>query len=106
MAYQEQLARVRRSLARVESSSVNPKLELPPEKQTEYEDMLFTFFQNCWHLKDWIKNDAAAPATLAAPIERLCRQYQSLLLSADIANGAKHLKLAMPAGFRHSGQNC
>src|ERR1039457_811516 len=92
MIYQEQLARARRFLCRVENSSVNPKLELPPEKQTEYEDMLFAFFQNCWHLKDWIKNDAAAPRTLAGPIEELCKQYRPLLLCADIANATKHLR--------------
>lgn len=93
MAYQEQLARVRRFLVRVEDASVNTKLELPPEKQTEYEDMLAAFFQNCWHLKDWIKNDAVAPRTLAGPIEELCGHYRSLLLCADVANGTKHLTL-------------
>jgi hypothetical protein len=96
MNYQEQLARIRRFLSRVDIASVNPKLELPPEKQTEYEDMLYAFFQNCWHLKDWIKNDTAAPSTLAGPIEQLCRRYQPLLLSADIANGTKHLVLTTP----------
>lgn len=96
MAYQEQVARVRRFLARVDASSVNPKLELPPEKQTEYEDMLYAFFQNCWHLKDWIKNDITAPTTLAGPIETLCQRYQSLMLSADIANASKHLTLNRP----------
>jgi hypothetical protein len=96
MTFQDQFARVRRSLARVENSSVNPQLELPPEKQTEYEDMLFTFFQNCWHLKDWIKNDSAAPRSLAGPIEQLCRRYQSLPLAADVANGTKHLRLDNP----------
>jgi hypothetical protein len=47
MAYQDQLARIRRFLARVENLSV-------AENQVGYEDMLFTFFQHCWHLKDWI----------------------------------------------------
>ena len=96
MVYVEQLRRVRRFLARVETSSVNPKLELPPEKQTEYEDMLYAFFQNCWHLKDWIKNDISVPTTLAGPIETLCGQYASLMLSADIANATKHLTLNRP----------
>ena len=93
MAYQEQLARARRFLARVENSSVNPKVELPPEKQTEYEDMLFAFFQNSWHVKDWIKNDDSAPRSLAAYIEDLCKAYRSLMLCADIANATKHLRL-------------
>lgn len=96
MTYHEQLARVRRFLARVENLSVNPKFELPPEKQTEYEDILYAFFQNCWHLKDWIKHDATAPSTLADRIEDHCTQYRSLLLSADVANGTKHLRLNRP----------
>jgi hypothetical protein len=101
--YQEQLARVRRWLTRVENSSVNPRLELPPKKQTEYEDMLFAFFQNSWHLKDWIKNDAAAPRTLAQPIEQLCAQYPSLQMCADVANGTKHLRLK-PSSSRVGGK--
>jgi hypothetical protein len=95
VTYQKQLARVRRFLARVENLTVNP-LELPAEKQVAYEDMLFTLFQNCWHLKDWIKNDPSSPSTLAASIEQLCQNYQSIMLSADIANGTKHLKLTVP----------
>ncbi len=58
--------------------------------------MLYAFFQNCWHLKDWIKNDASAPRTLADDIEDHCKRYPSLLLSADVANGTKHLTLNRP----------
>ena len=58
--------------------------------------LLYAFFQNCWHLKDWIKNDAAAPSTLVDHIEDHCKQYRSLLLSADVAKGTKHLTLNRP----------
>jgi hypothetical protein len=49
--YQEQLSRAKRFLDRME------KL---PADQTEYEDMFWAFFQNCWHVRDWIKNDSSA----------------------------------------------
>jgi hypothetical protein len=96
MSYQQQLARVRRFLVRLETSSVNPKLELPLNKQLDYEDALWAFFQNSWHLKDWIKNDTGVPRTLASPIEQLCRNYRSLMLCADLANATKHLRLTAP----------
>lgn len=96
MTYQDQLARVRRFLDRVEKSSVNQKLELPPERQYEYEDMLYAFFQNSWHLKDWIRNDPTAPSTLKNDIENHCMKYQSLMLCADVADGTKHLTFDKP----------
>jgi len=91
MTYPEQLARIRRFLDRLEKLSVNEELELPTERQEEYEDMLYAFFQNCWHLKDWIRNDATAPSTLKDDIESHCKHYQSLMLCADVADGTKHL---------------
>ncbi len=55
----------------------------------EYVDDLHHFMQDCWHLKDWIKND---PATgLATTIEKTVRAYKSLRIAADLANGSKHL---------------
>jgi hypothetical protein len=92
MNYQDQLQRARRFLHRVENSRVNQILELPPEKQTEYEDMLYAFFQNCWHIKDWIKNDASSPRLLAESVSDTRTLPRSLLLCADIANASKHLR--------------
>lgn len=94
MAYREQFERVQRFLVRIES--VNPKLELVPEEQLEQEDMLWAFFQNSWHLKDWIASDDAAPTKLSKPIERLCKQYPSLMICADLANRTKHFRLKKP----------
>jgi hypothetical protein len=71
-------------------------ITVPSEKQHEYEDALYAYFQNCWHLKDWIKNDDATPATLKTAVQRVDNEQHridSLMLSADIANGSKHLKL-------------
>ena len=52
--YQEQLKRVERWLSRIRHSSKHDR--------NQYEDFLWAFFQNCWHLKDWIMNDTNSSA--------------------------------------------
>jgi hypothetical protein len=27
----------------------------------DYQDDVWAFFQNCWHLKDWVKHDPLVP---------------------------------------------
>jgi hypothetical protein len=51
------------------------------------------FFQNCWHLKDWIKNDDTIPANVRAAIAREAEKIESLQFCADLANISKHFKL-------------
>jgi hypothetical protein len=84
MAYEEQLKRVERFLQRID----------PPSKdhgsQVEYEDNLWSFFQNAWHLKDWIKND---PAIKTIDIEKIVKNYFCLMLCSDLANRTKHFRL-------------
>jgi hypothetical protein len=61
----------------------------PYRSSVEYVDDLHHFMQDCWHLKDWIKND---PATgLATTIETQVLACKSLRIAADLANGSKHL---------------
>jgi hypothetical protein len=84
------------------------------ENKTEpdYLDDLWSFFQNCWHLKDWIKNDPNILATMAECPS--CKKNQKILVGrtkclecevndckylpicADLANGSKHLRLNTP----------
>jgi hypothetical protein len=54
-------------------------------------DDSYAFFQNCYHIKDWLKND---PAFLrAVEVEGYITSTPALSLCADIANGIKHLLL-------------
>jgi hypothetical protein len=82
--YKEQLSRVQRLLDKIKNQDGGTE---------EYIDNVWAFFQNCWHLKDWIKNDAAVPAAVRASIEQEVKQYDSLKICADLANRSKHLKL-------------
>lgn len=57
----------------------------------EYDDDLQHFFQDCWHLKDWIKNDTSVTKRLRDAIEGEVKAHKSLRIAADLANGCKHL---------------
>jgi len=85
MAYKEQFDRVKRYYKRID-----------PEKkdhgnQLDYEDNLWSFFQNAYHLKDWIKNDDTI--RINGDIEDIKKGYPCLVICGDIANRTKHLKL-------------
>ena len=99
MSYQDQLERARRWLKRLEDASSHANDindPLPTEKHEEYEDYLYAFFQNCWHLKDWILNDTGAPTALQEAVRKVKKQGATvtLMLCAGVANGSKHLRQA------------
>jgi hypothetical protein len=58
-----------------------------------YVDDIYAFFQNCYHLKDWIKNDPDAPEGLGKAVEEFINSNRPLRLCADLCNGLKHLGL-------------
>jgi hypothetical protein len=65
------------------------KLSQPYASSVAYDDDLHHFFQDCFHLKDWIKNDLASG--VAARIEQEVNAERPLRIVADLANAAKHL---------------
>lgn len=58
-----------------------------------YTDIVYAFFQNCYHLKDWIKNDNSVTLPEGVNIEHFINNNHSMCLLADICNGTKHLTL-------------
>ncbi len=66
------------------------RLLTPYISSVEYNDDLQHFFQDCWHLKDWIKNDPQAGAARDA-IEATVGACKPLCIVADLANACKHL---------------
>lgn len=55
-------------------------------------DTVQSFFEAVHHLKDWLGNDPSSGMTKADG-DSLISRSQSLQLSADLANGSKHLVL-------------
>lgn len=86
--YVEQWQRVKRYHDRFERLSAGIE---HTEASPHYDDDVYAFFQNCYHLKDWIKND---PFCVGWPsVESLVNSDPDLQLCADLCNGQKHLKL-------------
>ncbi len=95
--YPEQLARVKRWYARFEEIA---KGRLHDQDSEHYRDVTYAFFMNCYHLKDWIKNDCTA-GTRAQTVESFIDGSSEMSLCADICNAHKHLVLTSS----RSGQN-
>lgn len=65
------------------------RLSQPYESSIDYSDDLQHFFQDCWHLKDWIKNDDSL--NLKDVIEDEVHGPKALRIVSDLAIGSKHL---------------
>jgi hypothetical protein len=61
-----------------------------------YRDEVYAFFESCYHLKDWIKNDTAISPGVVQSVEGHVSSSRSLRLCADICNSLKHLQLTRP----------
>ncbi len=88
--YLEQFDRVKRWYQRFVTTDEGRQHNLPSDN---YQDEVYAFFLNCYHLKDWIKNDESVGATAAAKVEDFIRNNKELSICADICNSVKHLKL-------------
>lgn len=82
--YNEQFQRVKRYLEKIKNQD---------RATVEYSDDIWAFFQNCWHLKDWIKNDPNLPISVKDNVEQEVKNYNSLMICADLANRSKHREL-------------
>ena len=67
------------------------RLNQPYQSSADYEDDIQHYFQDSWHLKDWIKNDTNVNSISRANVEAEVEGHKSLRIVADLANGGKHL---------------
>jgi hypothetical protein len=95
--YPEQLDRVRRWYQRFQEISEGKLLDKPSDF---YQDEVYAYFMNCYHLKDWIKYDPST-LSLAAKEENFIRNDPHMTLCADICNSSKHLKLSNPRSYEN-----
>lgn len=96
--YLEQFERVKRWYNRF--AEINK--ERPHERSSDYyQDEVHAFFLNCYHLKDWIKNDSSVEASARSKVEEFINESGELSLCADICNANKHLKLTSHRSKEH-----
>jgi len=81
-----QFNRVQRAFLRV--------LDNHNRKLVDYEDDVWNFIQNCWHLADWIKSDTQGVAKATrAKIEMEVNSYPALVVVGELANKRKNLEM-------------
>ena len=89
MTYGEQYNRVKRYYDRFAELD---KGRIHNADSDNYVDDIYAFFQNCYHLKDWIKNDGSIGIPgIKDRVEQHINGSRSLRLCADLCNGTKHL---------------
>jgi hypothetical protein len=81
--YREQLDRARRFLERIESTG--------PRRDVDYQDDVWAFFQNCWHVRDWLTMDKRVSKEVRNAIHQAVKNSTALTLCEGMANGTKHL---------------
>lgn len=82
----EQFNRVQRNFLRI--------LDNHNRKLVDYEDDVWSFFQNCWHLADWIKNDTKGVAKATrGKIDIEVNSYPALMISGELAGKSKSLEM-------------
>lgn len=62
-------------------------------EQHDYEDDVRQYFQECWNLKDRIKNNKSLDSSIRSEIENEIKKHSSLEIAADLANRMKHFTL-------------
>jgi len=72
--------------------------DMPSEN---YLDEIYAFFLNCYHFRDWLKNDSTLAVHIQQSVELHINSSRALILCADICNSLKHLRLTRT----RSGEN-
>jgi hypothetical protein len=97
--YRHQLERARRFRGRI-YDLIHADWGTSPD-EIAFQDMMWAFFQNCWHVKDWIKNDPLVPSATKSILVDLAENHSAdLKMCQELCNATKHLG-ARP-GAKHS----
>jgi hypothetical protein len=87
---QDQWRRVQRYYERFKA--IDSGVELTPSRSGDhYVDDMYAFFQNCHHLRDWIKNDPSIAPNTRKNLTSKADCEHCLKICADICDGTKHL---------------
>jgi hypothetical protein len=87
--WEKQWARVNRWYLRFRAIDAGVEHNEPTDF---HQDEMWSFFVNCYHFKDWLKNDTASGVS-EKDVEDYVNQSPNLSLCGDVANGSKHAVL-------------
>lgn len=64
----------------------------------DLEDFAFTFFQNCYYLREWIEKTSNIASS---ELDSLFSRSRELQVCRDLCNGTKHLTISKPSVDAH-----
>jgi len=97
--FQQQFERVKRFYELFRKIDEGVPINFP----TNYlEDIVYSFFIFCYHLKDWIINDDTVEMS-EKEVENFINQNECLTICANLCNGIKHYKLRSKHGRHELG---
>jgi len=100
IGYRDQLDRARRFLERVEHG---PE-DVEDVDEVQFQDNMWSFFQHCWHIKDWVRHDPLMSEATKDAVIAAAHQSKVLAMCQDLCNATKHLRLnktAARASHKH-----
>ena len=80
-----QFVRIKRWRDRLEDAEFEQKMNEDPKY---YEDILFTLFENCWHLKDWLIRSKELDEKI---VKGFFHNNSYMKICQSLAIGSKHL---------------
>jgi len=89
--WNEQWDRVKRYYDRFRK--INEGFEGHGEPSENYFDDMWAFFQNCYHLKDWLKKGSFQSAKICENPEKYVNDTPCLAICGDLTNAIKHMGL-------------
>jgi len=87
--WERQWSRVNRWYVRFQAIDAGVEHNEPTDFR---QDEMWAFFVNCYHFKDWLKNDSSSGVS-EKDIEDYVNKSPNLSLCGDLANGSKHAVL-------------
>jgi hypothetical protein len=99
IGYRDQLDRARRFLERMQQ----PVESMEDDGMTvvDFQDMVWAFFQNCWHVKDWVRSDPIVDQAKKDSVCRWAHASVALRVCQEMCNGTKHLGARSGASHDH-----
>lgn len=75
------------------------------EDKTDYQvDCIYTFFTNCFHLKDWLIHSKVTDSEKIHA--EVINKYKEMMICRDICNGVKHLSVTDPSIGKNVDCDC
>ncbi|HYT40708.1 MAG TPA: hypothetical protein VEP90_00050 [Methylomirabilota bacterium] len=93
--YRQQLRRLERKYRALSKS----RDAIEDSNIDEIRDLLLSFFQDCWHMRDWLINSTSLDQ---AQLNSFLSHSVEMNMCREICNTAKHLVLTRPTRVQHA----